>query len=68
LLLPVELQVAQIGGACGAGVPMETFTEQALDFAALNPDLPAFLSGYTDGWLGYFTWFVPLVIDIPTKQ
>ena len=51
--LPVEVQVVQIGDAYVAGVPMETFTVQALDFAARYPNHPAFLNGYTNGWIGY---------------
>ena len=51
--LPVEVQAVQIGDAYVVGVPMETFTIQALDFAALYPDRPEFLNGYTNGWIGY---------------
>lgn len=51
--LPIEVQVAQIGDAYVAGVPMETFTVQALDFASRYPTRPAFLNGYTNGWIGY---------------
>jgi hypothetical protein len=51
--LPIEVQVAKIAGAYAAGVPMETFTVQALDFASRVPDCPAFPNGYTNGWIGY---------------
>ena len=51
--LPVEVQAVQIGDAYVAGVAMETFTVQALDFASLYPSRPAFLNGYTNGWIGY---------------
>jgi len=51
--LPVEVQVAQIGEVCVAGVPMETFTIQALEFASQSPVCTAFLNGYTNGWIGY---------------
>lgn len=51
--LPVEVQAIQIGDAYVVGVPMETFTIQALDFASRYPERPAFLNGYTNGWIGY---------------
>ena len=51
--LPVEIQVARIADAYVAGVPMETFTVQALDFASRYSGRPAFLNGYTNGWIGY---------------
>jgi hypothetical protein len=51
--LPVEVQVVQIGDGLIAGIPMETFTKQALDFAASFAGRPAFLNGYTNGWIGY---------------
>jgi hypothetical protein len=51
--LPVEVQVLRIGEALIAGTPMETFTMQALDFAASFAGRPTFLNGYTNGWIGY---------------
>jgi hypothetical protein len=51
--LPVEVQVVQIGDGLIAGIPMETFTTQALDFSASFASRPAFLNGYTNGWIGY---------------
>jgi hypothetical protein len=51
--LPVEIQVARIADAYVAGVPMETFTIHALDFASRYSGRPAFLNGYTNGWIGY---------------
>ena len=51
--LPVEVQAVQIGDAHVVGVPMETFTIQALDFASRFPNRAAFLNGYTNGWIGY---------------
>ncbi len=51
--LGFELQVARVGDGCLAGVPMETFAAQALDFADRAPMTPAFLNGYTNGWIGY---------------
>jgi hypothetical protein len=51
--LPVEVQVVQIGDGLIAGIPMETFTMQALDFTASFAGRPAFLNGYTNGWIGY---------------
>lgn len=50
--LPLEVQAVRVGEAYIAGAPMETFTIQALDFASRFPGRPAFLNGYTNGWIG----------------
>ncbi|SFJ94995.1 MULTISPECIES: neutral/alkaline non-lysosomal ceramidase N-terminal domain-containing protein [unclassified Bacillus (in: firmicutes)] len=58
LTIDLEIQLLQINEGSFSGIPMEPFSETALEIKEqLNNEL-AFLGGYTNGYLGY----------LPTKE
>ena len=53
ITIPIEVQGLGVGSGVLVGVPMETFTQLALNFEAQFATQPAFFNGYTGGWVGY---------------
>ncbi len=58
LSLELEIQLIQINEGSFSGIPMEPFSESALELKNKLDDPFAFFGGYTNGYLGY----------LPTKE
>lgn len=58
LTINIEIQSTQINEGSFTGIPMEPFSETAIEFKEKLSDELAFFGGYTNGYLGY----------LPTKE